>query len=83
MGFNPQHPPNRGDQASNGGAPLEGDGWLKEDANGFSERGTGIGWLCSGLPLTLWSRHFASGSSYSIDTKDLMIGGVISECSDV
>ena len=65
------------------GTVAEADGWLQEDAKDFLNVALGLDGFGSGLPLTLWSRHFASGSSYSIETKDLMIGGVISECSDV
>eukprot|EP00437_Effrenium_voratum_P004130 CAMPEP_0181423132 /NCGR_PEP_ID=MMETSP1110-20121109/13972_1 /TAXON_ID=174948 /ORGANISM="Symbiodinium sp., Strain CCMP421" /LENGTH=1183 /DNA_ID=CAMNT_0023546251 /DNA_START=81 /DNA_END=3632 /DNA_ORIENTATION=- len=62
---------------------LKADGWVSEDAADFSNVALGLDGFGSGLPLNLWSRHFATGSSYSIRTNDLMIGGVISECSDV
>lgn len=57
---------------------LQKDGWTCEEAENFQRRQEkGVN------PLALYSRHFATGTSYSITTNDLMVGGVISECSEV
>ena len=64
-------------------AVLKADGWVSEDATDFKNVALDLDGFGSGLPLNLWSRHFATGSSYSIRTNELMIGGVVSECSDV
>lgn len=62
---------------------LSADGWLQVDAEDFLNVALGLDGFGSGLPLSLWARHFATGSSYSVRTNDLMIGGVISESCDV
>lgn len=61
---------------------LSADGWLPVDAGNFQNVASGLGGD-TGLPLSLWCRHFATGSSYSVRTTDLMIGGVISESCDL
>ncbi|CAJ1328154.1 unnamed protein product [Effrenium voratum] len=58
---------------------LAADGWVKEEDGKFKfqrRQAKGVN------PLNLWGRHFAGGTSYSIPTNGLMVGGVVSQCSD-
>ncbi|CAJ1327559.1 unnamed protein product [Effrenium voratum] len=57
---------------------LGADGWHREEVGDFQRNN------CNGgvNPLGLWSRHFDSGSSYSIETTGTFVGGVVSECVD-
>ncbi|CAJ1328158.1 unnamed protein product [Effrenium voratum] len=52
-------------------AMLSNDGWAPVAAPGFQRS--------DGWALHVWKRHFATGSTYLIKTKELMIGGVISK----
>jgi len=63
----------------NGGVDdaLRADGWICEDVGGF-QRANAAG----SNPLGVWSRHFVAGSSYSIETTGLMVGGVVSAAAD-
>ena len=62
---------------------LSADGWLSEEVGEFLNVALGLDGFGAGLSLKVWSRHFSMGSSYSIKTTDLMVGGVISGCPDL
>ncbi|CAK9011218.1 Calpain-15 (Small optic lobes homolog) [Durusdinium trenchii] len=56
---------------------LTADGWVHQEAGNFLRRQSeGIN------HLALFARHFAAGTSYSITTNSLMVGGVVSQCSE-
>ena len=51
-------------------AMLSNDGWAAVEAPGFKRS--------DGWAFNVWKRYFATGNTYLIKTKELMIGGVIS-----
>ena len=52
-------------------AMLSNDGWAPVAAPGFQRS--------DGWALHVWKRYFATGSTYVIKTKELMVGGVVSK----
>ncbi|CAJ1446644.1 unnamed protein product [Effrenium voratum] len=52
-------------------AMLSNDGWARVEAPGFQRS--------DGWALHVWKRYFATGSTYVIKTKELMVGGVVSK----
>lgn len=56
---------------------LSADGWVREEEGQFMR------WNSRGNnPLCIWSRHFQTGSSYSIQTNGLVVAGVVSAPAD-